>query len=357
MISNGGVWIIFFWEKMMIRIVSLSDKQLWNDYVDQHEQGHLFHRFEWKEVIDKAIKHNTYYLIAEKAGKVEGLLPLTHVKSLLFGNNLVSNPFCVYGGILSDNQQIADSLWSHAVDLAKELKVDALELRNFDPLQREEELPTKHLYFTFIKPLSADNDENMKGIPRKQRAMVRKAIKFDLNYDIETSLDNFRFAYETSVRNLGTPIFPKPYFYALQEVFGDHCDVLTVKHKGETISSVMNFYYKNTVYPYYGGGTEKARALAANDFMYWSLMEHAVSKGMTTFDFGRSKAGTGAYNFKKNWGFEPKQLHYQYYLNTMDSIPEINPLNPKYRLFIQAWQKMPLSLARIIGPFFSKHLG
>ncbi|MCO7226251.1 FemAB family XrtA/PEP-CTERM system-associated protein [Pleionea sp. CnH1-48] len=342
----------------MIRIASDSDKARWNEFVDNHPAGTFFHRFEWKEVIDKAIKHKTYYLIAEDdSGTITGVLPLTHVKSILFGSNMVSNPFCVYGGVIANDQNVELEILEYAKKLTVENNADSLELRNLEPVSVEGDWPTKELYCTFIKELSSDHDENMKAIPRKQRAMVRKAIKFELEYQIDDTLDNFFLAYETSVRNLGTPVFSRKYFRALKETFGDMCDVLTTTHEGEIVTSVMNFYYKDTVLPFYGGGTSKARALAGNDFMYWSLMQHAVEKGMKFFDYGRSKVDTGAYFFKKNWGFEPKPLHYQYFLNKADQIPEVNPLNPKYRIFIEAWKRLPLPIARRIGPVISRNLG
>lgn len=102
---------------------------------------------------------------------------------------------------------------------------------------------------------------------------------------------------------------------------------------------------------------DAARAVAGNDFMYWELMRRACERGLKVFDFGRSKRGTGSFDFKKNWGFEPTPLYYEYFLVTDTDVPEINPLNPKYRLFIQAWKKMPLALANVIGPHIVKNLG
>jgi FemAB-related protein (PEP-CTERM system-associated) len=162
--------------------------------------------------------------------------------------------------------------------------------------------------------------------------------------------------YAESVRNLGTPVFARRYFRILMEAFRGDCDVLTVLDEGHVIAAVMNFYFRDEVLPYYGGGTKKARQRAGNDFMYWEVMRRAAAHGYRMYDFGRSKIGTGAHSFKLNWGFQPVPLHYRYKLRPGERIPDHNPLNPKYRLFIAAWKRLPLPIANAIGPHIVRGL-
>jgi hypothetical protein len=91
--------------------------------------------------------------------------------------------------------------------------------------------------------------------------------------------------------------------------------------------------------------------------MYWEVMRRAAARGCRLFDYGRSKAGTGAFAFKKNWGFEPAPLEYRFRLAPGAAIPDHNPLNPKYRLFIAAWKKLPLPVANLLGPPIVRGLG
>ena len=332
-----------------------SDEKLWDHYVNQHPEATFFHLFGWKTVLEMSFRHKNYYLYALDGDTVVGVLPLGHIKSLLFGNTLISTPFAVYGGILADNDEVKSLLRQAACELAEELNVDHLELRN---LKRDNpDWPTKELYVYFKKELADNDDDNLKAIPRKQRAMVRKGIKADLKYQINDDVETFFQAYSESVKNLGTPVFPKKLFKSLLEVFKDKADILTVTKDDTLVASVLNFYFKDTVLPYYGGGTSAARFLKGNDFMYWSLMQHSVQKGITSFDYGRSKEGTGSYSFKKNWGFEPQPLYYEYYLVKAKEISEINPLNPKYQFFIKLWQKLPLRLSQILGPILARDLG
>jgi FemAB-related protein (PEP-CTERM system-associated) len=339
----------------MIKTLDDANAQRWDDFVQNSTDGTFFHLSGWKKVIESAFGHKTYFLYTENDGQITGILPLVHVKSLLFGNNLVSNAFCVYGGIVANDDQSYVELDKEACRLAEELGVDSLEMRN--RVRKSPERPFKELYVTFRKELDPDVEKNMLAIPRKQRAMVRKGIDAGLVSVIDNNVDRLHLAYSESVRNLGTPVFSKKYFQILKEVFGEQCEVLTIELNGQLIGSVMNFYFKDEVLPYYGGGTELARNVKGNDFMYWEVMRRAVEKGVKIFDYGRSKIGTGSYSFKKNWGFVPEPLFYEFHLVKADALPDINPLNPKYKLFIAAWKRLPLGISQFVGPWLSKDLG
>ncbi len=338
----------------MIKRLDSSSLKSWDNYILKSEQGTFFHLSGWKQLVEKIFSHSTYYLYVEENGKITGVLPLVHVKSLLFGNALVSNAFCVYGGIIADDDATFQKLDKEACRLADELGVDHLEMRN--QVQMTPDRPFKDLYVTFRKELDPEEEKNLQAIPRKQRAMVRKGIKAGLTSVVDENIDRFFSAYSESVRNLGTPVLPKKYFQALKDVFKDQCEILTIEHNGKLVSSVMNFYFRDQILPYYGGGTEQARAVKANDFMYWEVMRRAVAKGIKIFDFGRSKIGTGSYKFKRHWGFEPEPLYYEFYLVNSTTLPNINPLNPKYQMFIAAWKRLPLAVSQTIGPWLAKDL-
>ena len=224
--------------------------------------------------------------------------------------------------------------------------------------QRHPEWPTQDLYVTFRKEILPTEEENMLAIPRKQRAMVRKGIKNGLSAQVDTTVDRFFALYADNVHRHGTPALSKRYFQRLMDVFGPDCEVLTVTSaEGKALSSVLTFYFRDEVLPYYAGDDLAARDLAANDFKYWELMRRACARGLKVFDYGRSKQGTGPYAFKKNWGFEPTPLRYEYQLFKRDGIPQNNPTNAKYKLLIETWRRMPLGLANWLGPFIVRNLG
>jgi len=211
---------------------------------------------------------------------------------------------------------------------------------------------------TFRKEILPDGEANMLAIPRKQRAMVRKGIQRGLRSELDVSVDRFFALYTDNVHRHGTPAQSKRYFETLQRVFGKDVELLTVlAPDGRPVSSVLSFYFRDEVLPYYAGDVEAARDLAANDFKYWELLRRACERGLRIFDFGRSKRGTGAFAFKKNWGLEPTPLAYEYCLYRRDRIPEHNPLNPKYRVLMALWRRLPIPVANFVGPHLVKGLG
>jgi len=340
---------------IQVRSASEQDAKAWDAYVLAHPRGTFFHRFGWKRLLEATYRYPTHYLLAERAGELCGILPLGEVKHLLFGHSLISVPFCVCGGVLAADDVVRNALEAHAMRLADERRVDYLELRNERPV-RPDWLRKDGLYVTFRREISGDHEANMNAIPRKQRAMVRKGVKAGLVGELDPGVDNLYLAYSESVRNLGTPVLPKAHFRAIRDEFGDDVDVVTIRHQDKVVASVMNYYFRDQVLPYYGGGVAAARDLAANDFMYWEVMRRAVERGCRVFDFGRSKVDTGSYRFKKHWGFEPEPLHYEYYLVRAAAMPDLNPNNPKFRLFINAWQRLPVGLSRVIGPWLARGL-
>jgi FemAB-related protein (PEP-CTERM system-associated) len=339
-----------------VRSMQPADAARWDAFVEQCPQATFFHRAGWARIIGEVFRHRTHYLLAERGAEVVGVLPLAQVRSRLFGHSLVSLPFAVYGGAAVSEPVAVVALHSAAVELARELGVEHLELRNRNPV--EPEWPRQDLYVTFRKAILPEVEENLLAIPRKQRAMVRKAIGRNLASEIDAGVDRFFDLYADNVHRHGTPPYPKRYFEALRDIFGDACEVMTVLDaQGQPISGVMSFYFRDEVLPYYAGDLESARELAANDFKYWELMRRACERGLRVFDYGRSKRGTGSFDFKKNWGFEATQLSYEYRLLKRDVIPQNNPANPKYRAMIAIWRRLPRGVANALGPSIVRNLG
>lgn len=340
---------------MDIKLLDDGRSAEWDAFVETCPEGTFFHKAGWRRVIEQAYGHKTHYLLAEQAGHIVGVLPLGHIRSRLFGNAMISNPFCVYGGVAAASDEARHALENAAVVLAQAAGVDYLEFRNRH--SHNSGRPEKSLYVTFRKSLDPDPEKNLLAVPRKQRAMIRKGIAAGLNGVVDSGVDRFYQAYSASVRNLGTPVHSRRYFALLKEVFGEACEIASIEYQGRVVAAVMSFYFRDEILPYYGGGTEQARELHANDYMYWDVMRKAVEKGVRIFDYGRSKEGTGSYRFKIHWGFEPERLPYEYELVKATRIPDINPLNPKYRMFISAWRRLPLPVSQWVGPWLARQLG
>lgn len=341
---------------LTVRRYAAADRQAWEEFVFACGTATFFHRIGWRDIYENEFQHRTHYLLAERGGTIVGVLPLVQVRSLLFGHALVSLPFAVYGGVASTAPEAVSALHGLAVEIGRDLGVDHLELRN--TATKEPAWPSQPLYVTFRKPLLATVEANMLAIPRKQRAMVRKGIQRGLRSSVDEDCKGFFDLYADNLHRHGTPPHAKRYFVALQRAFGADCEVLTVfDGSGKAVSNVLSFYFRDEVLPYYAGDLAEARDLAANDFKYWELMRRACEQQLGVFDFGRSKRDTGSFDFKKNWGFEPAPLHYEYQLFKRSTVPQNNPANPRYRTAIDVWRRMPRGVVNAIGPALARHLG
>lgn len=352
-----------FAQTLTVRVANLSDqieRARIGAFVHDHPEGTPFHLPAWSVAVAKGCGQKSHYLIAENAnGDLKGVMPLTEIHSPLFGRVMASAGFGVGGGILADAKAAIPLLAARAWELTEQAKCASMEVRG-GPLPGPEWEAESERYLGFVRDLAADDEAELLAIPRKQRAEVRKSFANELEFSTgchATDVAAHYAVYAESVRNLGTPVFPAKLFYEVLREFGKSADVLIVRHRGVAVAGVLSLYWKGTVYPYWGGGTEAARGLRANDAMYFALMRHARERGCKRFDFGRSKTGTGPAAFKKNWGFEPTPLTY-YERTAPGAKPrDASPLNPKYSLKIRMWQKLPLWIANTVGPHIAKGLG
>ena len=329
-------------------------------WIMQQKVSLPFHRPQWLMAVEKGTGQKAHMLVAEyAAGGIAGILPLSLVASPLFGRALVSSGFAVGGGILAVDTAAIQPLADAAAALSQTEKCPTVELRG-GLLPSGQWIEKRDAHANFCRALAADDAAELLAIPRKQRAEVRKGI--DKQLHIETGTDqrdrDWHYAvYAESVRNLGTPVFPKKLFAAVLDAFGEEADILTVLDGDRPVASVLSLYHHGAVMPYWGGGVWDARRLRANDIMYYALMNHARGKGCAAFDFGRSKVDSGAYHFKKNWGFEPEPMAYALYTADGQEPRDINPNSPKYQMQVKVWQKLPLPIANLLGPWIAKGLG
>ncbi|MBN2320619.1 MAG: FemAB family PEP-CTERM system-associated protein [Acidobacteria bacterium] len=329
----------------------------WDTYVKNHSDGSVFHLAAWQRLILASFKHQPYFLFAEGPEKnIVGILPLFLVQSRLFGRMLISIPQAAYGGILADNDSIAGILLEKAQEITRREKVEFLELRNFlNPLDKSH-LKAKDLYVTFRQELFSDPEKNFLSIPRKTRAECREGIKNGLEFrENEIGIDGFYRIYSRNVRDLGTPVFSKKLFSNGFREFGDNCRIFSVHLKAKPVAAVWTLFYKDEILPYYGGSIREYNRIGVNNFMYWMLMKYGCENGYRIFDFGRSKKGTGSFNFKKRWGMTMTDLPYQYDLVNGQSLPDTSPLNPKFAMAIKLWSRMPLCVANTLGPIISRN--
>ena len=330
-------------------------------FLASHADATPFHRPAWLAAVAKGTGNPALALITERSGEIAAYLPLNAVHSPLFGRLLASSGFAVGGGVLTADGTDPDALFAAAEELALRLSSPTIELRGGAlPEGRAGWQIKDQSHCGFIAPLAADDEAQLLSIPRKQRAEVRKGLEQALEVTIGSSQADraaHYAVYATSVRNLGTPVFPRGLFDAVLDGFGEDADILTVSHDGKPVASVLSLYHRGAVMPYWGGGVWEARRLRANDRMYYELMLHARRRGCSHFDFGRSKTGSGAYDFKRNWGFEPEPLSYANWTAPGTEARDADPTSARHALQIAIWRRLPLALANRFGPLIARGLG
>lgn len=334
-----------------------SERARIDSYVAEHPDSGLFHRPQWSLAVEKGCGQRSHYLVAERpGGGLAGCLPLTDVRSVLFGRALVSTGFGTGGGAIADDEAAAAALLGAAAGLADRTGT-ALELRG-GPFP-EDYAVRDDVYAGFAMDLPQGEEALFKSIKRRHRG-VRRARERGLRVRIgaapEDRADFFR-VFGESMRNLGSPVFPRRLFDSMLDLFGEDSDIVIISDGESPVASVLNFYFKGIVHPYWGGGTAAARDCFASELLYFEVMRNAVRRGCSRFDFGRSKVGTGNYSFKMNWGMEPEPLRYGVRTAPGASARDINPLSPKNKLKVQAWKKLPLWVSNRLGPVLARGLG
>jgi FemAB-related protein (PEP-CTERM system-associated) len=331
-------------------MITNGDKA-WNTYVMDHHGATCYHQYGWKEVIEKSFGHEAFFLAARrKSGEICGVLPLVKMQSVLFGRQLVSVPFCNYGGVLCDDATVERLLIGRANALREKLGVDHVELRHLDKCLKG--LATKSHKVTMILELAEDEAAQWKILDAKVRNQIRKAEKSRLKVITGHAelLDPFYRVFCRNMRDLGTPVYGKEFFRNILQTFPDTTRIVSVLLDGTTVASGIMIRFKDTVEVPWASSIKEYRNLCPNNLLYWEAIRISIKKRARRFDFGRSTPEEGTYRFKKQWGAKPVPLYWQYLMAEGGKLPQLSPSNPKYRALIGLWQRLPLPLANYMGP-------
>jgi len=321
----------------------------WDEFVNASPSGTPFHLSSWRAVVEKALGRRCFSLVARRNDRITGVFPVSWIRSRIFGNSLVSLPLAVYGGICTEDRDSYFALLKAGGDLGRDLGVQYLEMRN-----RAEEFPTqlpgRDLYVTFTQDLTVGPEKLLQGLPRDTRYAVRKSMKAGLEWTEDLSLGEFYEIYAQSVHRLGTPVFSRGLFECIQAEFPGSVRLFGVRKEKRAIAGVFCLYFRDQVLPYYGGALAEFYKDSPNNFMYWSLIEQSSKEGLRAFDFGRSKKGTGSFQFKSAWNMQVTELPYRYQLIRGKEIPQLSPVDKKFQLPVEMWKRLPFSWTKILGP-------
>jgi FemAB-related protein (PEP-CTERM system-associated) len=335
---------------LQVKPLETAEEKRWDRFVQEHPRASFFHLIGWKRIIEKTFGHKARYFYCERGGKITGIAPIFECSNWLIGRCFISIPLAAYGGIVADDPESEKALLEHSKSLAQSASAEYFELRvrNGELFDR---FHANQLYVTFHCPLVPDPAANLRRLPKDTRYMIRKAEKGGLRVQRGMDqLDAFYDLFAQSMHRLGTPVFPAALFQNIVDEFPEHTQLMLIYDGTRPVTGVLSFFFRDTILPYYAGATPDATRLAANNFMYWELIKWAGEAGFRTFDFGRSKKGTGAFAFKSQWNMTAEQLDYQIFLVKRKTVPNFSPVNPKFEMAIRLWQNLPFSVTKWLGP-------
>jgi FemAB-related protein (PEP-CTERM system-associated) len=328
----------------------------WDRFVRTRRDASGYHLSGWRGVFEGAFGHETAYLAAREYGAIIGILPLVVFRSRVFGNFAVSLPFVNYGGVLAEDDEVAQALVARAGALAEAGRLSHVELRH--TVRQMPQLPARTHKVTMRLALGTDAAKAWEGLDRKVRNQVRKAEKSGLTWrrgGVEL-LDRFYAVFAQNMRDLGTPVYSRRFFEHVLWAFPATASVCLVDHGDRTVAGAITLAHRDVLEVPWASSLREYRSQCPNNLLYWRIIEHAIVSGRTSLDFGRSTPNEGTFHFKEQWGAKPEPLYWEYVMRGGRELPDLSPANPKYRAAIAVWTRLPLAVTNFLGPHIVKSI-
>lgn len=336
---------------MSAKVAGPGDAPRIDAFLRRNASASAYHDYRWTAVVERSFGHGCHYLVAEERdGAICGALPLVHLKSRFFGNFLVSMPYFNYGGVCASDPAVRDALIDESIRTAERVGARHIEYRQESPLGNGFPAKTRKVSMRLTLPGSAE--ELWKAFPSKLRSQVRRPQKEGMEVRVgqQDELENFYTVFSINMRDLGTPVYPKRFFRNILDLFPESAWICTVSRGGTPLASGFLVGFRDRLELPWASSIRRYNRLGPNMLLYWSCLEFACRNGFRIFDFGRSTAGGNTHRFKEQWGAQPSSMYWHYWMADGGELPEIAPDNPKYRLAIGIWKRLPVPLTRLLGP-------
>ncbi|MFN8413156.1 MAG: peptidoglycan bridge formation glycyltransferase FemA/FemB family protein [Anaerolineales bacterium] len=314
----------------------------------------------WSDLVHAMYGYKVYRFLAVENDLAMGALNVVEIQHPVFGHYLTTSPYGSYGGFAYQNQTARDLLLKEAEQLAMELGVSYAVVRAVDDASTPPAAWTEHpIYFTFLIDLPANSEDLLKTFSSDHRNHVRKSLKkgLSIRFGHLDLLDDAYRGLSMSMHELGSPYHSKAYLQTMAEKLGDTLEFAVVYDpQGKSAGAGVFVYQGDTVSNLHANILRDTRSLYAGEFFYWSVIERAISKGLKTFDLGRSLLGSGNEVFKLKWSPRKQPLAYWYWLAEGQHLPSINQKNPKFQAVIAIWKRLPAFIVNLIGPYIIRGL-
>ncbi len=358
-----------------MELLKEDNKKMWDTFTNKEDNIPPQYLIKWKNVIEKTYKNCQAYYYLNIKEEIKSVFPFFLIKSRIFGNKLISQPFSDFGGPKGEFDK------KFLLEVIKDIKgkfkgqITHIELRlnNFSEEYPEiekllfeqgfkKESGNKHQFI-----LRLTNEENLwNTFDRITRKGIKKAKKSELELkDItnEKELKRFYKLYLKNMKKFGSPQHSYSFFLNLLKYLKDNFKGINCYKKEKLIASLISFYTKDYMCAAYNSSEHEYLKYQPNDLLHWEMIRWAIQKGIKYFDFEEceidAKKGThaaGLYRFKAKWKGELYERPYFYYYfkkRKRDYIKKKNNLK-KYR---SVWSKLPFPIIKLIGPKICSELG
>lgn len=358
-----------------VRYYQVADSHAWDGYIDDHPAGVFYHLSGWKNVIQKTYGHPAFYLLAEKTnGEIAGILPLVHLKHMLFGNSLISIPFFDMAGLVADNESVRQLLIEKAVVLAKKVETPVIELRAIGPeaglnssdIHKASDALSQELFcenrshkVRMLLSLPGSAERLWNSFKSKHRNKIKKPTNEGLYTKIggKELLSDFYRVFSVNMRDLGSPVHSKGLIQNVLAEFPQQAKIVIVYKENQPLACGLFIGFKSVMENPWSSFLRSHARIRPNYLLYWAMLEYACDNGYEYFDFGRSSPEEGTYKFKEQWGAKPEPLFWQYLFVNGAPDATISTDNSKFDNAVRYWQKLPVPVATFLGPLIRKHIG
>jgi serine/alanine adding enzyme len=328
----------------------------WDAHLDGAGEHCAYFRSDFVEFAAGVFGFRRFHLHAHAdSGEIVGVLPLVLQQSRLFGRRLVSMPFFNYGGAVAADDTVRRALADSAATLARELGVRELELRDRRPLDGVVARLDK------VSPM-LDLPDSVEALSKKLGSKLRSQIKRaervapEVVHGGAELVPEFFTVFAETMRDLGTPVYPRRFFDELFARCGRHCTAFVLRVNGRPAAAAILIAHGTTLEIPWAASLREFRAESVNMRLYWEVLRYAVEKGYRRFDFGRSTVDAGTYRFKLQWGSVPVPSYWLYPLEDASAAPAGKDDSAAMALARRTWTRLPVGMATRIGSLISPGL-
>ncbi len=330
----------------------------WNELVSAHPNATPYHLYEWGEIC-RAVGNEPIYL------KDGGVLPLVFIKSLIFGNRLVSMPLADHGGPLSE-ERYTMQLLGESIKSAESKGVDYIELRDISQNQKSlyesAGFKCRQNYITFELDLNKTNTELLSVMRKNLRTEIHKLEREQELQFVElksvNEIEDFYKLYLETMKRHGSPQLSIKFFYKMKELLEllGAVKVFFAVYEGKKVAAFVVISFNKKIYHWSSVVDNDYRILDPQTFLMWELISWARSYGYTILDLGRTRRGGNIYFAKSAWGASERDLVDAFYFFGREHKPA-DPEDKFYKLASRVWRVLPFFVTNFLGPKIAPKIG